>query len=133
MQTRAINFSTKVAKQQRSHRTIDQITEDRGHRQRPEMGANHRKVKPASTALVSDHADFVELQFLLHQRAELLPVGITTNASDNVLINGAESGLFSTSPMASLQQNTATHTTSPSPTFSQYSVVEFQWLISFAE
>ncbi len=34
-------------------RTIDQITEDRGHRQRPEMGATTVKVKPASTALVS--------------------------------------------------------------------------------
>lgn len=59
------------------------------------------------------------------------PWGITTNASDNVLINGARSGLFSTSPMRSLNKNTATHTTIPSPTFSQYSVVSSRWLISF--
>lgn len=92
MQTGAINFATKVAKQQRSYRTIDQITEDRGHRQRPEMGANHRKSEARQHRAGFDHADFVELQFLLHQRAELLPVGITTNASDNVLINGASPG-----------------------------------------
>ncbi len=75
MQTGSINFAAKVAKQQRSHRTIDQITEDRGHRQRPEMGANHRKSETRQHRAGFDHADFVELQLFLHQRAELLPVG----------------------------------------------------------
>ena len=75
MQTGAINFTAKVAKQQRSHRTIDQITEDRGHRQRPEIGANHRKGETRQHRAGFDHADFVELQLLLHQRAKLLPVG----------------------------------------------------------
>ena len=74
MQPRAINFAAKIAKQQRTHGGVDQVTEDGRHRQRPEMGADHGEGKARQHGAGFDHADFVELQLFLHQRAELLPV-----------------------------------------------------------
>ena len=75
MQSRAVNFTPKVAEQQRTYGRVHQVTEDGGHRQRPEMGAHDGKGKARQHGAGLDHADLVELQLFLHQRAELLPVG----------------------------------------------------------
>gem|GEM_PF-6802372 len=74
MQPRAINLAAKEAEQQRAHGRVNQVAEDGGHCQRPEMGADHGEGKARQHGAGFNHADFVELQLFLHQRAELLPV-----------------------------------------------------------
>ncbi len=73
--TRAVNLTAKVAEQQRAHGRVHQIAKDGRHRQRPEVGADHGKGKPGQHRAGFNHADFAELQLLLHQGAELLPMG----------------------------------------------------------
>lgn len=74
VQPRAVDLAAKVAEQQRAHGGVHQVAENGGHRQRPEMGADHGKGKARQHGAGLNHADLVELQLFLHQRAELLPV-----------------------------------------------------------